>query len=213
MAKRTPPYMAKGRYTLLAPWTTNPAMLYTCMAIRSFEDIYKLGVDVYTNYYVPRGVTNGANIGGTPFSFDAESALKPNIITLVGDDNSVIYVPDTFILSYPNQGEVRYSRMVLSIDLGARPDYLDLSALKTSVGDLVAQQFGVVPTVTEHRAPSFDNPTASQHDVLETARIGAITVLETDHSAVLRLTAEKALVQAKLDALIAILQDLGQLPT
>lgn len=212
MAKKTPPLLAKGRYTLVAPWIANPNMLYTCMAIRAFEDIYKLGYDVQTIYYHSRGLVDGSIITSPAFTFAAERAKQPNIITLVGDDGSVIYVPDTFIASYPNLSEVKYSHMVLSVSLGALPDYLDLNAVKAAVSGLVAQTTGVTPTVLEHRVPSTENPTAGQHETLEVTRLSAITLLETDHAKVLRLQSEKTLLQAKINTLVQILQTNNLLP-
>lgn len=212
MAKKTPPLLAKGRYTLVAPWVANPNMLYTCMAIRAFEDIYKLGYDVQTIYYHSRGLVDGSIITSPAFVFATERTKQPNIITLVGDDGSVIYVPDTFIASYPNLSEVKYSHMVLSVSLGALPDYLDLNAVKAAVSGLVAQTTGVTPTVLEHRVPSTENPTAAQHETLEVTRLAAITLLETDHAKVLRLQAEKTLLQAKINTLVQILQTNNLLP-
>ena len=40
--KKTPPLGARGRYVLSVPWQANPNKLYTCIAVRSFADIYKL---------------------------------------------------------------------------------------------------------------------------------------------------------------------------
>lgn len=214
MAKKTPPLGARGRYTVKSPWTTNPGKLYTCVAIRSFSDIYELGFDVYDTYYVPMGLTNGTVSGGQTFSFNAEKTIGANIITLRSDDNDddFIYIPDTYILSYPDVGEVRYSHMVLSASLGALPDYLDLASVKDAVRNVIAQHYGVVPTVNEHRAPSVSNPTRLQHESLEAARIGAITLLETDHAKYLRLQGQNLLLQNQINALTAILQTNNLLP-
>lgn len=210
--KQTPPLRARGRYVLRAPWVANPAKLYTTLAIRTFEDVYELGFDVYDTYYVPMGLINGEVVGGSPFSFSVEREQQPNIITLESDDGDIIYVPDTYISSFPNMGEVKYSHAILSISLGPLPDTNDLSFVKGALADLVAQSYGVVPTVKEHRAPSISNPTASEHQALEAARTGGITLLETDHAKVVRLQGEKALLNAKIATLTAILQANGLLP-
>lgn len=199
--KKTPPLNTVGRYTLAPPWSTASTVIYTCEAIRSFDDIGKLGKDVYKTYYEPMGVVEGANINGSPFSFATEKAKDPFIITLIGNDNSVIYIPDTFILSYPQSGEYKYSHMVLSISLGALPDYLDLSVVKTAVMNAAAQTSGITPVVTEHKIPARDNPTTSQHDLLEATRLAAISTLETDAAKVLRLEQEKILLNQKINSL------------
>lgn len=185
--KKTPPLYARGRYVLSFPWQANPNKLYTCIGVRSFSDIYKLGQDVYKVFYLPMGAAESTVISGLPFTFIAEAANKPNIVTLQSDDGEVIYVPDTFIQKFPDQGEVKYSHIVLSLSLGPVPDYSNLEEIKQAVAETVAQRFGFMPTVREHRAPATDNPTAAQHEALEAARIGSITLLETDQAKVLRL--------------------------
>lgn len=212
MPKRTPPLGTKGRYVLRTPWSTNPTMLYTCLAIRSFDDIYKLGYDVYSTYYVPMGLTNGAVVGGLTFQFDAERNATANIITLRATDGTYIYVPDTYIASYPDMSEHTYSHMVLSVSLGALPDYLDLSAVKDAVSGIVAQTFGLTPTVKEHRTPSTANPTAAQHEAMEASRTAAITLLETDHARALRYQGLNLVLQDKINALTAILSANNLLP-
>ena len=203
--KKTPSLNCNGRFVLKAPWVANPNVLYTCAAIRNFNDIYKLGIDVYKVYYESTGVVNGALIDGSAFSFDQEKQLQPSIITLLGNDNSVIYVPDTFITRFPDLSEVKYSHMVLSVSLGALPDYMDLSGIKANVAGLIAQSIGVVPVVNEHRAPGDNNPTQSQHDALEVARAGAITILGTTESKLLKAQQDLQLAYQKIAALTAII--------
>lgn len=204
--KKTPPLYARGRYILSLPWVANPNKLYTCIAVRSYSDIYKLGQDVYNVFYAPMGAVVGTILGGTPFNFNAEVANKPAIVTLQADDGEVIYVPDTFIQKFPDQGEVKYSHIVLSLSLGPVPDYVNLEEIKQAVAETVAGRFGFTPVVREHRAPGTDNPTAEQHEALEAARLGAITLLETDQAKVLRLLDVSAKKQESINALTNLLR-------
>lgn len=212
MQKKTPALKSKGRYTLVEPWIANPAILYTCESVRSFEDIGRLGTDVYKTYYESMGVTNGTIWGGGLFDFRDEYNNNVNIITLLGDDNSVIYVPDTFIANFPDLSEVPYSHVILSFSIGAIPDSLLLDTLKSSVSALVAQQLGLIPVVSVHKLASDVNPTSSEHAALEAARLGAITLLETDRAKATRLTAENDLLRQQNQSLVAILQATGNLP-
>lgn len=214
MAKMTPQQRARGRYVLKAPFSANPNVIYTCIAIRSFEDIYDAGYDVYKTYYEPYGVIEGSIIGGSPFSFAAETSLLPNIISLLGADGSTIHVPDTFIQSFPNVSEVRYSRIVLSAELPPLPDTSDLTAVKTMVANLISATYGVTPVIVEeHRAPTEDNPTDAEHQALESARLLAITRTETDAARVNRLDQENSLLRDQITKLTAILTANGWLPT
>lgn len=203
--KNTPPLRARGRYVLVTPWLANPSKLYTTVAIRGFEDLYNLGIDVYNTYYFPMGLIDGQS----GFSFVAEQTNKADIITLMADDGEIIYVPDTYIQSFPNMGEVKYSHTVLSVTLGPLPDQNDLSNIKAVIADQVAQVYGITPTVLEHRAASLANPTATEHEALEAARVAAITVLETDHAKALRLQAQNTLLQQKVATLTNLLRTNG----
>lgn len=207
--KKTPPIYAKGRWVLRLPFIANPNKIYTCIAVRSFADVYKLGQDVYRVFYLTMGVTDGGAIAGLPFNFIAEQQLKPNIITLQADDGETIYVPDTFIQRFPDMGDVKYSHLVLSVSLSAVPDYLNLEEVKDAVAQTIASRFGFVPQVREHRAPSTDNPTPAQHEAIEAARLASLELLETDAAKVAKLLGISAKKQQTIDGLIKVLRSNG----
>lgn len=214
MPRNTPTLLSKGRFTLRAPWSTNPTLLYTCIAIRQFDDVYLIGKDVYQTFYVSQGIVEGSTTyTANPFTFLDEKRANVAIVTLLGDDGSLIYVPDSFIVSYPDLSEVKYSQRILHCSLGAIPNYVDLSALKTSVANLVAATIGTVPTVNEAWLSVTDAPTRAQHDILEAARLSAITLLETDRAKALRLEQKNILLQQQITTLTGILQTNGLLPT
>lgn len=172
--KFTPMMYARGKYELKTPWIANVAKIYTCIAIRSFEDIYKQGEDVYKTYY-EQYVREGDVIGGTAFNFEAETELLPNICTLRSEDNELIYVPDTFILSFPNTTMVPYSNVVIGINLGPLPDELDLLHIEGLLKDNVLKHFGVNAEVNAMRLPMSSNPSPEEHEQLEIVRQAAIT--------------------------------------
>lgn len=215
MVQRNRPTMyARGRFTLRPPWSTVPNMLYKCTSFRSFETCYKEGKDVYKTFYEPMGVLEGSTTyTATPFSLEEERLANVTIVSLRGDDGSLIWVPDSFIASQPVVSDVEYSLMVLAVSLGAIPDDQDLSPLKTSIYNLVRNYTGVNPTIFEARAPSTNTPTPTQHAVLEAARQGAITLDETDKAKAIRLQQEKVLLQNQIDKLTTILRNKGWLPT
>lgn len=172
--KRTPPLLTRGRYQLKMPWQADPAKIYVCHAIRSFKDLYEREIDPFAEYYEPRGLDQNA--------FDEDVAAKANIITLIAEDESIIYVPDTYIVSYPDMGNYKYSHMVLSVSMGPLPDYLDLSYLKGQVSNLVSDVIGASPEVNEHRAASTGAVSPDQHETLEAARLASIELRETDYA-------------------------------
>lgn len=174
MSNNTPLLYAKGNFTLKAPWSTVSGKNYTCVAIRAFSDIYKAGMDVYKDFYVPYQMTEGVSVNGAPFSFKTEAAKQPNIITLKTDDNEFIYVPDTFILGYPDVSTVPYSHVVAIASLGVLPDDFELSHIQTTIQDIINQSLGITVEVKLARAPSTTNPTITEHLALQANRIAAI---------------------------------------
>lgn len=206
LERKTPPIGARGRYILTLPWFANPSKLYTCIAIRSLADIYKSGLDAYTVFYKTMGLIDGETFGTVPFIFSVEALRKPNIISLRADDGETIYVPDNFIQSFPNMGEVKYNHMVLSLSLGPIPDYVNLDAVKSAIADAVRDNVGVTPTIREHVAPSTDNPTAEQHEALEIARTAAISHSLTDRVLALAHAAESAAKQLTINDLVGMLK-------
>lgn len=170
--KLTPELYAKGFFEFSLPWVAKQGITYECLAIRSFEDIYKLGIDVYTKYYVPVGLKNGQPMGATVFDFDKESKLYPNIVTLKGADGSMLYIPDTFITKIPDKSLVPYSEVVFAISLGLLPDEEDLSGLQSEVAELIAARANIEATVNICRVSTLVNPTVEEHRLLEALRLG-----------------------------------------
>lgn len=207
MAKKTPALHARGVYELKTPWVISQDVIYSCQAIRTFRDIYELGIDVFKTYYEPMGLDSSA--------FMADTLENANIITLIADNytpseldggTGIIYVPDTYILKYPDQTNVPYSHTVLSISFGPLPDSLNLGAVKLQLANVASDTIGVVPTVNEHRAASTGVVTPTQYADNETARLGAIVIMESDYAKVKRLETENAKKDATIASLIAILE-------
>lgn len=207
MANMTPPLHVQGRFVTKSPWELPNTLVYECIAIRSFEDIYKLGIDVYDTYYVPMGLVNSPT-----FVFSDEKVARANIITLKGSDGSIVYIPDTYILSFPNAGTVKYHHVVLSASLGALPEYLDMSALQREIENLIGGKTGVTASVKEMVAPTTDQPTKENHEILEASRIGSITSFENDYTRLKKEEAKSALLQAKVNALTTVLRANNILP-
>lgn len=211
MAKRTPPLYAKGLYTVTAPWQLTPSTIYVCRAIRSFDDLYELGKDVYKTFYQPM-------VGTAPFTteqdaidaFESDRDEQAAIITLMTEDNTeTVYIPDTYIANYPGMNNYNYNRIVLSVDLGMVPDYLDMSVMKSDISDMVLNTLGVTNTAREHRSPTKGSVTPTQHASMEATRQGNITITETADQRAIRLQAEKDALQQEVDALLQILADTG----
>ena len=198
---KTPPLYAKGTYSLTSPYTLPSSQSYTCVAIRSFRDLLKLHIDVVKAYYTPVG------LGEAEYKNDTDVAAA--IITLLGDDGQVVYVPDTYISSYPGLSGYDYKHMVLSVSLGTVWDQLPLDDVKEKIAETVKTALGVEATVYDHVAPSTNSVTQTEHERIETARRAAIRNQKTLTAQILELKASYAALQEQYTALETLAMEKG----
>ncbi|MNZ75839.1 hypothetical protein D3C78_943270 [compost metagenome] len=199
MAGVTPPLLTRGRYTLVTPFTALPTTLYTCAAIRTMPECQIHGEDVLNDIYIKAGLTKA--------DFDRDSKAGSKIVTLLSDDSVPIYVPDSYIESYPNFDAVPYSHTVLSIDLGALPDFVSLANLQLEISALTSDVVGKESKVTVHRGASTGLVTPEQHEVAEVARVAAIKRRTTYRAENVRLEREKAALLEQNRILMQLLKD------
>lgn len=211
VAKHTPSLYATGKYEVLAPWSLKPNAIYRCIAIRSFEDIYKLGKDVYSSIYEPMGLIDKSIDASSTFDFDVEASYQPNIITLQDTNGAVIYVPDTYIKSYPLSSDITYEHIVLSVSLGALPSNLDVTEVKNAVKDTVTRWAGVDATVLEHRAISTEQPSFEEAQAAEVARVNNIRETKTPTEKLIEKEATIARQQDVIDQLTTLCRENGLL--
>lgn len=213
MPRLTPPLGSKGLYVLRAPWSVPADVIYVCQALRKLKDIFDLGEDPFALYYQPLGLLEADMLAdmaaGAYIVTLSVDALDPTQVAL---NLSNVYVPDTYIEKYPEQNFVPYSHLVLSLSLGLLPDGLDLSSLKAQVANVCSDTIGVVPMVNEHVVPSSGGVTVTQHQAMETARLGLITIRDTDYARLQYQIANNVLLQAQIQTLIQILDDNGLWP-
>lgn len=172
----TPPINVTGVYALSPPWNQDivPNTPYTCIAIRKFADIIRKGEDPFALYYEPKGLQYS--------DYQRDSAAGECIVTLRSAGGQFIYVPTSYILSYPNQSGVPYAVMVLGVNLGAIPNNLDLSAIRSKIATVVHDVLGVTPTIQQAVISEVKNKSASDHAAIEAARQAQITERQTDYS-------------------------------
>lgn len=170
----TPDLLARGRYKVREPFRISDDVDYTCIAIRSFRDIYREGSNPYTTIYQPVGLVDGFVIGDMTFSFAREELRGINIVTLMDDAGQSYLIPDNYIASFPSSTTVQYREFILSCSLGPLPEDIDTVAAELAVASAVSEQFGIEPTVAVHSLATLTNPTYEEHLALEQARKAAI---------------------------------------
>lgn len=198
MAGITPPLLTRGRYTLVEPFTALPTVLYTCAALRTFDECLSAGVDVLNNIYVAAGLTK--------VEYDRDHKAGKKIVTLMSDTETPIYVPDSYIESFPNFDAVNYNHIVCSLDFGALPDFMSLANLQLELAGLASDVVGKEPTVKIHRAPSTGLITPQQHEVAEVARLAAITRRTTYRAENIKLRAQVTTLEEQNAVLVELLK-------
>lgn len=191
----------KGTFELSTPYSVlvKANVEYTCIAIRKFEDIVAEGGDPYELYY--------KNAGLSLQSFKDDVAVAANVITIQASDGSVIHVPDTYVISMPNQGGVPYHVLALGVTLAALPDKTDLSYLKDRVQDLVRDTLGVESTVREVAISALLSISKEEHENIEAARRALITASRTDFAQLVEMTRQRDAGLQKIAQLEAYIRD------
>ena len=166
MSRITPSIGTYGTFELKTPWISNPGEKYTISAIQTLDEIVRSGIDPKVTIYQPVGLTDGVN----SFSWAAEFEANPSILTLTGTNGNTIIIPDTYILSYPNQSTVEYTRYFASIDLGIFPTTEDLNQLSIDLADLATSYSGQTATGGIFQLPLETQPTEQEHLAYENAK-------------------------------------------
>lgn len=205
MANNIPPIGTKGVYALSSPWSADAGVLYTCSAIRKFIDLENLGVDVYTTYYQTSGLDRSV------YEQDRRDGVV--LITLTSDRFSPIYVPSSYIASFPDLSYRNYQHIVLSASIGPLPDYMDLTFAKQAMATALSDIIGIEPTVFESVAPMDGVVSPDTHEALEVSRQSAINNRETDYAKVIDLQSQVVALSQRNAILEQILRDNGLLPT
>lgn len=163
--KLTPSPLVKGVFQLREPFFASPKVAFTVMAIRTFTEILARGTDPMVLVYNPVNLTYD--------DYQADIQEGALIVTLQSADGQTIYVPNTYILSYPDMGDVEYSQMIIAVSLGALPKSFDASLVAQAVSSTVADVVGVSPEVKVAQSPISETITNDEHVQLVAARRGA----------------------------------------
>lgn len=209
----TPTHRARGRFSVRAPFIVSGDKDYTCIAIRTFSDLYREKIDPYEAVYVPVNLLNGTEVDGEIFNYGEEAARGINIITLVDDIGNHVLIPDNYITAMPTSSNTEYLEFVLSVSLGALPSDMDTITAENAVRDAVAGQFGVEPKVKTHTLPTTSNPTYEEHIALEQARQAKVLIGSSKDALIRQLEITNNEKDQKIASLIKILQDKNLLPT
>lgn len=192
-----PPIGTSGIYALAAPFNTDllPSTTYRCDAARRFSDFLELGTDPFEEFYVPKGLTQE--------QYQQDVANQIVIISLVSASNHWVHVPSSYILSLPDINGIPYTVTILGMEMGAIPNYFDLTGLKAALADLAHATIGIRPAIKEAVISAVERVSQADHDVLEAARQQAITNSVTDRARLIALQQQYDTLKGQYDQLEA----------
>ena len=193
----TPPINASGVFTAYAPFTLPINIVYRCDAIRTFKELIKKGINVYTTYYEPKGLSEA--------TYQEDYDMSASIVTLVDGAGGFLYIPNTYIESYPGDSGVTYNRKILMIELGMLPTAMDVDYVFPLVQDLIHKNLGVANTASVVTAPFTGVITHDQHVTLEAARLVAIRNYKTIQEQLIETQKQLAAYQAQNNQLMAVI--------
>ncbi|QVW28727.1 hypothetical protein pEaSNUABM8_00230 [Erwinia phage pEa_SNUABM_8] len=134
----TPPENTEGSFVTNTPYEVPVDVVYRLEAIRTFPELKRAGIDVFSEYYEPAGLARQEYLD------DAD--MDAAILTFKSTDGEIRYIPNTFLESYPGQSTLDYRRNVIVVDCGPTPGYVDVNKLATDLGTLVTGTIGVQTT-------------------------------------------------------------------
>lgn len=209
MVSIIPPIETVGTWKVKLPYTVKSQLPYWLIAIRMFEDITRLGQDVYKTYYEPY-IKEGELIPGTSetFKFQTEIDNGARILTIKSEAGETLYIPSTFISEYPNTDITIYRPMIISLNIGLFRDGMDYSILVQSLEDTAMANVGVdAVQAIVHAGPSTSGLTTTQMEAIELARQNKMVNTETNIEKVIRLETENAQLRGTITDMTKLLVD------
>jgi hypothetical protein len=200
-----PPIGTSGIYKLASPFSSKlqQNMSYRCDAVRRISDYLEEGVDPYTELYVPNNISKA--------QYDQDLLNQVCIISLVSAANHWVHVPSTYILAYPDLNGVPYTVMVIGLEVGAIPNYKDLSGFKHALSELTRDTIGVTPVIREVVISAEQKLSQADHDALENSRAMLITNSQTDRARLIAAQNELTTLRQQYAQLQAYVQaNMGQ---
>lgn len=196
----TPPIYATGVYTVASPFELVAGADYTCHAIRTFDDCYLRDLDVYTLVYAKH------DIARSKYLDDEKAGI--NLITLMSEGNPTVYIPDSYITSYPNMGEAIPQRLIVSVDLGIISSHWNEQYLLTQMENLASDVIGGNPTARLHSTPITGRASAEDVKALDAIRNVSVANRISDYAKAQGLEKQNDLLNDKVKSLENKIRDM-----
>lgn len=195
----------RGRYVLKPPFDAamTPNTLYTMTAVRKFDEIDTFGTNIYTQFYLPYSIPET--------QVNTDRAAGAMIITLMTDNSPPLYVPTTYVQSYPDLNFKPYNQYMAVLSFGPMAEDTLFEPTIQALKNTTSEFLGVEPEIHIAFMPLTDVITPEQHEAREATRQAAITNRSTDYARLYESQAQVALLQQRITILEKIVKDNGLL--
>lgn len=176
-----PAYLTGGSFEANNPFDSvvNKDIYYTIEATRSVSEMQGRNLDLYSLIFKPAGVAD------TDYQAILDNLVKVNgaILILIAKDGTRVYLPTTYLKSFPLTDGVTYERLCIVADLGAVPPTLKglITDTITHIQQYIQAHVGIQnPVVNIGTIPVVGYVTAEQAKVFEATRQTAIANTKND---------------------------------
>lgn len=161
---------AIGTFTLSSPFNTliSSTARLECKSIRKISELLAVSENVYIKYYKKNNISEQ--------DYEKDRLADVCILGLMAENGKWFYVPNSYLLAYPNLSGVPYSKIILGVSLGAIPHSLNLDPLKELISDTVLNVLGINPQIELVAASQTALLDYDDHDKIENARKAKITI-------------------------------------
>ncbi len=159
-----PPIGSSGVYVLSSPFDTKvpPLASLTCKAIRKISDYLASSEDPKTLCYINNGLTED--------NYNEDAILDIDIVSLQSGEGQWLYIPASYIVTYPITNGIPYRSIALAIALPQLPVTQDISAMEADVANVIRDHIGVIPSVEVVETSRVINVSSEKHELSQTAR-------------------------------------------
>ncbi len=166
---------AKGFYKLKAPFNSflHEDEQYSCQGVRSLGDYIGFNEDPLNNIYLYYGLTEE--------DFNNDVANNMFIVSLQSENGQWIYVPASYLSSYPIMNGIPYQNIMLGVSLGAVPNTVDLAPIQTLIANVVYENYGVQPIIKPVILSKPKLIDVDSHNTIQNARLIRATQRKTDY--------------------------------
>ena len=187
-----PAINAAGRFEAAAPFDqiVNQSTYYTVEATRTIHEMEGAKLDLYSLVFQPVGVTPE----DFPLVVKRAKDAGAIICALLDRNGAPVYVPTTYLTSFPLVDGVSYERMCMIADLGPVPPSMALAMQQVldHTEQYITATMGITSVVRLGTVPTVGYVSQQQADAYENTRKSQITDASNDVAKVRTLTQQVA---------------------